>query len=330
MSALRTVGHHAQGAVDTHAHIYPTFYLDALEKAGGDSSTTAIARIRQADSSPDDLERRFEWADRAGVGAQVISAAPQIPSVPSAQASANLATLINDHYLELASSYPGRLLPYAVLPLPHVDAAVAEIERTQDADFLGYSLTTFLPDGSSNASDEFNPVWEALNDRGAVVNIHPTGQGLRAKAIEDFGLHWVNGAPIEDATAVLQLLKKGIPTRYPNIVFHIAHLGGDLAFMARRLEDNFEDWNAFPASPMESLAHMYFDAANFHEPALLTAVETYGKAQILAGSDHPYFQNEKYVRAFDYIRNSALPGSTRDAILHRNAETLYYLDESDA
>lgn len=31
-------------AIDTHAHFYPAFYLDALEAAGADPASTAIAR----------------------------------------------------------------------------------------------------------------------------------------------------------------------------------------------------------------------------------------------------------------------------------------------
>ena len=81
---------------------------------------------------------------------------------------------------------------------------------------------------------------------------------------------------------------------------------------------------------MASLAAMYFDAANFHEPALRAAVETYGSDRILAGSDHPYFQEEKYVRAFDYIRDSALPRALREAILRGKAESLYGLAPANA
>ncbi len=58
---------------------------------------------------------------------------------------------------------------------------------------------------------------------------------------------------MEDATAVLQLLKEDIPNRYPHIRFHIAHLGGDVPFLTQRIEDNFEDWSAFPHSPAQTL-----------------------------------------------------------------------------
>lgn len=128
---------------------------------------------------------------------------------------------------------------------------------------------------------------------------------------------------MEDATATLLLPKKGIPNRYPNIRFHVGHLGGDLAFLFQRIEDNFQDWGAFPYSPQETLRGLFFDAANFYEPALRLSVEAFGGGQILAGSDHPYFQGDKYVRAFDYIRNSTLDKEVCLSILRGNARRLY-------
>ncbi|WP_204367146.1 amidohydrolase family protein [Nocardiopsis salina] len=123
--------------------------------------------------------------------------------------------------------------------------------------------------------------------------------------ITEHRLEWVNGAPVEDATATLHLLEADVPRRFPRLRFHIAHLGGDLPLLAQRIEDNYEDWNAFPASPNAVLRSMWFDAANFHTPSLQLAAATLGASQVLAGSDHPYFQREKYVRAFEHIRRAA-------------------------
>ena len=149
---------------------------------------------------------------------------------------------------------------------------------------------------------------------------------MHSPLIQRHGLAWVNGAPVEDATAVLHLLKADVPRRFPNIRFHVAHLGGDLPFLAQRLEDNYTDWDAFPASPLESLRSMWFDAANFHTPSLVLAATTLGAGQLLGGSDHPYFQADKYLRAFAYIREAPLTPETVDAILRANAISLYGAD----
>lgn len=312
-------------AIDTHAHVYPSWYLDRLESIGIPKESTGIARIPGADSTPADMARRFEDMDAAGVAVQVISAAPQVPAAPAVADSAEAAQAINDFYAELVADNPDRLRAYDVLPLPHIAAAVAETARVlDDLHFLGVSLTTTLADpGFTLADPKLAPLWQVLDERAAVVNIHPTGCGVHSPLIQDHGLAWVNGAPVEDATAVLHLLKADVPRRFPNIRFHVAHLGGDLPFLAQRIEDNYTDWDAFPASPLQSLRSMWFDAANFHIPSLVLAETTLGASQLLGGSDDTYFQAEKYVRAFSYIREAPLPADVIEAVLRTNAIGLY-------
>ncbi|MEX3505562.1 amidohydrolase family protein [Corynebacterium sp. LK2510] len=314
-------------AIDTHAHVYPAWYLDQLERGGAPAASTAIARDIGADSTPADMEERIRDMDAAGVEKQVLAVTPQSPSLPGAAESADAARAINDDYLRLVEKYPGRFLAYAALPLPHVDETLAELERIADAGFVGVSLSALLPGGGSLVADSLAPVWDALNSAAAVVNIHPTGQGACSTPITSHHLEWVNGAPVEDAIATLQLLKADVPGRWPDVTIHVAHLGGDLPFLMQRLEDNYEDWDAFARSPRESLRGMYFDAANFFEPSLCLAVEAFGPTQILGGSDMPYFRGEKYVRAFEYVRGARLGGAEKRAILRDNALKLYGLDE---
>ena len=312
-------------AIDTHAHVYPSWYLDRLESIGVPAGSTAIARVPGAGSTPADLARRFEDMDAAGVALQVIAVTPQVPSAPSVSDSAAAAQAINDAYAQLVTDHPDRLRAYGALPLPHVGDAVAEAVRVlDDLRLLGVSLTTTLPDPTFTLGDpRLDPLWRVLDERAAVVNIHATGSGVHSPLISDHGLAWVNGAPVEDATAVLHLLRADVPRRFPSIRFHVAHLGGDLPFLAQRLEDNYADWDAFPTSPLDSLRSMWFDAANFHIPSLVLAATTLGAGRLLGGSDDPYFQAEQYVRAFSYIREAPLAPEDRAAILRANAIALY-------
>lgn len=317
--------------IDTHAHVYPSRHLDAIEALGVDPASTRIARGLRADSTPEDMALRLEWMDRAGVDVQVLSVMPQGAFGPEAKAVAETARAVNDEYVQLLDAHPGRFLAYAHLPLPQVEASIAEARRTLALPgVVGVSIPTVLPDGSTLAQPGLDEIWAELDRHAAVVNVHPTGQGACSPLIADHGLAWVNGAPVEDATAVLHLLKADVPARFPHLRFHIAHLGGDLAFLSQRLEDNHEDWDAFPSSPNAALRRMWFDAANFHEPSLRLAVETYGADRILAGSDHPYFQEEKYVRAIEYVRQAQLPEAQIRAILGSNAEELYSLSEGSS
>lgn len=318
--------------IDTHAHLYPARYLDFLESIGIDPASTKIARNLRADDSEADLRARFQMMDDAGVDLQVLSATPQLPmgnapGAVSAENAAKAARMINDIYAAAVSTHPDRFRAYGAIPLPFVEESLTEIAYVlDDLKFFGVAINTFVGADGALTDPAYEPVFEELNRRGAIVYIHPAGHCAGCQTMIDHGLTWVNGAPMEDAIATLELLKADYPHRFPNIRFHIAHLGGDLAFLSQRLEDNYDDWGSFAHSPRETLKNLWFDAANFYAPSLRMALETYNPDHIMGGSDYPYFQDYKYVRAFDYIRNSGVDKATINKVLSDNAARLYRLD----
>lgn len=309
-------------AIDTHAHLWPDEYLERLGDLGADG--TAIAQGMGASDSEEDLEKRFKMMAAAGVETQVLSATPQSPYYGSALEALASARMINDTYADLIDQYPGKFLAYGAVPLPYVEEAIAEAKRClKELKFEGIAVNTYI--GEAYPFDQqFYPFWEALNELQTIVYVHPTGNGACSPMVNDRDLEWVVGAPIEDMLCVLHLLKSDIPYRLQNLTFHIAHLGGGLGFQLQRLEDNYEDWDAFPASPTETLRdRFYFDAANFLDEALALSVKIFGADKILMGSDFPYFQDEKYVRAADYIRQAGLSDEEKSKILQYNAKALY-------
>lgn len=316
-----------QDVIDTHAHVYPDHWLDLLEELGTDPATTRIARGLHAGDDQADIARRLAMMDAAGVRVQVLSATPQVPVLDDAGDAARAARYINDAYAALVARHPDRFIAHATLPLPHVAESLAEIGRTfDDMGFRSAALNAFVGADGSLADPALEPIFAELDRRHAIVYLHPAGLAAGAASIADHELTWVNGAPMEDAIATLQLLKADLPHRHPHIRFHVAHLGGDLPFLAQRLEDNYDDWGSFARSPRESLRQMWFDAANFFTPSLRLALEVYGDDRVMMGSDFPYFQDAKYTRAVTYIDDLAGLGIDDGIIAkvqHGNAEQLY-------
>lgn len=308
------------GRIDTHAHLWPEEYLDFLTSNG--DKGTPVARNIRATASDADLAARFAMMDKAGVDKQVLSATPQVLQSDDAAACLQGARMINDYYAALRDRHPTRFLAYGAVPLPHVDEAIAEARRAIEVlGFSGIALNTLIA-GKTIASPAYLPFYQEMNRLGAIVYIHPTGCGSLSPMVNDFHLEWVVGAPFEDSLAVLHLLKADIPHKFPNIRFHVAHLGGALAFMMQRIEDNFTDWKAFPRSPTAELRKFWFDTANFHPPALRCMVETLGHERLILGSDFPYFQDDNYTRAVTYIAQAGLPAATVRAIRDFNAQRL--------
>src|SRR5215467_1346967 len=113
--------------IDIHAHYYPESYLDLLQRFG--SGTTEIARHRGAGEGSAEIEARLELMDSVQVQLQVLSISPQLPYFEDKTHAIEAARVINDLYAELVQRYPTRFAAFAAVPLPHIDPALAEMER---------------------------------------------------------------------------------------------------------------------------------------------------------------------------------------------------------
>ena len=131
--------------VDIHAHYFPKAYNDMLLRIGGRSLPEAARPITARPMRQDDpagLQTRLQQMDDAGVQMQVLSPAASPPYAEKEADAVEAARLINDSYAELARKYPGRLAAFVSLPLPHIDAALREMERGLDQlGRLGVAMT---------------------------------------------------------------------------------------------------------------------------------------------------------------------------------------------
>src|SRR5581483_4783947 len=120
--------------IDVHAHYFPPDYMSYLARHG--RSGTGAAQGAQIT-----LDERIDLLDRVGIDMQVLSISSSTPyTLPEAEV-VEASRLANDLYVELCQQYPGRYAAFATLPLPYVDAAVAELERRQgEPEVLGVSL----------------------------------------------------------------------------------------------------------------------------------------------------------------------------------------------
>ena len=304
-----------------HAHYWTEDYLDLLADLG--RPDTGGARGLGAGGGAE-LEARLRLMDRAGVDMQVLSACPQVPYAEDAAKAVAAARFINGQYAGLADRYPDRFRAFAALPMPHIDASVAEMRRALgELHMTGIAMNTSVL-GHALVDPGYEPILSELNTMNAVLYLHPAGNGACSPLIGDYHLTWMVGAPVEDTISIMQLITHGIPARYPNIKIINSHLGGALPMLLQRADDQYR-WEApgTPERPSVAARRMWYDSVGHgHVPALRCAIDSFGADRLLLGTDFPYENGDTFVRAIDYISDAQIDADAARAILEQNAGAL--------
>ncbi|MDH3234622.1 MAG: amidohydrolase [Alphaproteobacteria bacterium] len=274
----------ANHRIDTHHHILPPDYV---AEVGGERIGALILAGRVPDWSP---EASIEAMDRNGIATVVTSmSAPGVWFGDDAQAK-RLCRHCNDYAATIREAHPKRFGVFASLPLPDVDASLAEIEYALDdltADGIGL-LTSY---GDRYPGDPaFAPVFDELDRRGAVVYFHPTNAPC-SQCLPEIPAATLD-FPFDTTRAVVSLLFNGTFTRCPNIRFIFSHAGGTVPFLAERiarLAARPEYKEALPEGVLPVLARQFYDTAlSANALAFASLLALVAPEQVLFGSDFPF------------------------------------------
>ena len=320
--------------VDFHNHYYPPAYLDALR-----SGSSAVEVTIDQDGNPRiyypgdyniavpghrDIDYREQVLKEHGVDTQVLTLTTPGTHVETPATAARFASLVNDAFAEVARTKPGRFTALATLPLNDVAASVKELERAStQLGFRGAMLFSNV-NGTGLNEDRFLPLYEAANQLGAVLYIHPT-HPVGVEAMTDFWLMPLVGFLMDTTLAAAKIVFSGIPERFPKIRWALCHLGGAIPYLAERLDRGFEAFSEcranIPRKPSEYLREFYYDTVNFNPAALQLAIGFAGVDHILAGSDYPH-QIGSIPKMIESIRGLDVSESDRAAIFGGNAVRL--------
>jgi aminocarboxymuconate-semialdehyde decarboxylase len=133
---------------------------------------------------------------------------------------------------------------------------------------------------------------------------------------------------MEDTVAVLHLIVREVPRRYPNVRFIVPHLGGLLSLLLQRLDNQLPEAHPKMAEPPSATARrLWYDTVSHGSVAALrSARDAFGADRIVAGSDYPVLlQFEGYEPTFRYIADSGLPPDEVGMIFRQNAAGLLHL-----
>lgn len=301
--------------IDVHLHILPEFYMNAVSRVG-------ITRSK-GKAYPDwseDLSLRLMDESDIKTGITSIST-PHVHFGDDAKAR-DLARRCNEFAIDLQQRRPDRFGTFAVLPLPDVEGACREaIFALDEMKADGVVVLASYGDGFFG-DPQFDPLFEVLNARKAVVFVHPTQHPESKKLPLDLPL-FVAEYPLNTTRCALNLMTKHVLERFPHIEFILAHAGGVLPFLAWRL--------AIPRVPpvWESdvyvkLRRFWYDIALAAGASCLLGVKEIAPDRILFGTDWPYTSNTTVEWT---VRDSMAPGlftpPEQVAMNRNNALTLF-------
>jgi 6-methylsalicylate decarboxylase len=311
-------------AIDIHAHAVVPGYHELLTELGVEVMGYGSG---QSGLSAGSRDQRITHMDEAGVSRQLLSAifAPYFADEPDAVRAARY---VNEAHAEMVAKHPDRLAAYAALPLPHINAALTEVDYCLgELGMVGIALHSACL-GESVVAERFDPLYAALNRRGAVVFFHPSVNGLCSPLVSEWGLTPTAGVVFEDTTVALHLIARHMPHRYPDITFIVPHLGGALPMLLSRLDNQLGlSAPGLPEKPGVTARRFYYDTvAHGSHAALRCAVDAFGHERLLAGSDYPVLLPfESYADTIGYVRDAGLPEAAVQSILTANAARIFGL-----
>ncbi|AOW94039.1 amidohydrolase [Rhodococcus sp. WMMA185] len=303
--------------IDTHHHFVAPFYRSSLHEAGVEDAIGAALPEWSVDSA-------LETMAALDIATAILSVStPAATFLTDPAAAAALARELNDFAADLAVSRPDRFGFFATIPTPHLEESVREVIRSLDelsADgvvLLANAMGTYL------GAEGHDALFAALDERSAVVFVHPTDlPGPRVPGIAPY----VADVLLDTTRAAYLLVCNGIRSRYPHIRFILSHAGGFVPYAAHRLVGSMVgEAGRDPQQCFDELSGFYFDTAVSSTASALPSLLAFAKpGHVTFGSDWPFAS----LPAAQYFAQGleSYPGldqDGRDAIDRTNALALF-------
>jgi predicted TIM-barrel fold metal-dependent hydrolase len=303
--------------IDVHQHIVPDVFRSLLNSRG-------ITGGAGEELAAWDVETTLATMDEYGIHTAVVSYVLSGIDIDDSDFFRRLCRECNDYTAELIGAHPGRFGGFALIPLPDVDGTLEEIARALDKLQLdGVGMHSNMG-GIYPGDERFDPVFEELNRRKAVVHLHPTDIPERNERRLDWPPYIVEFM-FETTRAVANLVYSGTMERFQNVSIILSHAGGAVPYLAWRM------WTGeftvpglsetAPAGVYESLGQFYYDTAMASNPGTFGSLtELVGSERMVFGSDYPYmpdFAIGEFVRHIDEY--SAFDAETKQKIKGDNA-----------
>jgi aminocarboxymuconate-semialdehyde decarboxylase len=238
-----------------------------------------------------DVDVMLSQAAAAGVDHLVLSPWIMLIPVDADLGEATRVCRVQNEALS-AASIPDRVSVLGAVPLQDAVAAASELTRLMQLPGMCGTEIPASVQGAWLGDERFLPFWEAAEDSGALVFVHPTTRGLGLPALNDYYLWNSVGNPLETTITAAHLTAAGVLERYPRLSILLAHGGGAVQAVRGRLRQahavRAEARAGSAAGPDTSLRRFYFDSLVHDQAILADLVAFAGAEQVVLGSDRPF------------------------------------------
>ena len=268
--------------VDVHAHFQPA----AMRTPGPMSAWS--------------LQKHMDDMGAAGITRSIISITT--PGLPAGEQGRSMARSINEEAAKLAADNRAGIGYFLAVPMDDPDAALKEIEYGFDT-LKAPGVGLYTSYGTEWLGDKrFNPVFEELNRRKAVVYVHPTTGACCTRLIPE-----VADTVVEFGTdttrAIASYVYRGAAHRYPDVRMIWSHSGGTMPFLVERFD--FIDRNPntkaqVPDGFRKTAARFFYDIAQSTEAAPSRALkQVVPTERLVFGSDFPFRTALEHVQGLE-------------------------------
>ena len=315
----------AMRIVDVHSHMLPPSYLALFDEAGVDPA--AIDGFPQPAWSAD---KALAFVDEIGMDYTVLTISSPHIHLGSDERACYWARRINEEFADFCSAQPDRFGFCAVLPTPCVDESIEEARRALDD--LG-ALGVKIPSNANGvyAGDKrFEPLYDFLDEREAIVIIHPNAPQKVPGGCFTAGPKPLFEFVVDTTRTVLDLITSGTLARHPHLKVVVPHAGSYLPLVAARLAGISRV--LVPAGMMEpvdvdeEISRLWFDIAGDIFPTGLPALLSIANSEhVMFGADFPYTPAPLIAARNEQLLTCPELDGIRDDVMHANAERLFNL-----
>jgi aminocarboxymuconate-semialdehyde decarboxylase len=276
---------------------------------------------------------RLKTMDAQGIDVEALSINPNWYKVTDQDLAKKIIQIQNEKLAEACAKNPDRFVAFATTALQFPELAAQQLEEGMKKYGLRGAAIGGNVAGAEISDPKFNPFWAKAEELGAVVFIHPQGDGAPEQLGQRFKgngyLSNVIGNPLETTIALSHLIFEGTMDRYPKLKICAAHGGGFVPSYKGRFDAGCPvrpdlcpggTHGPIKKTPSEYLKQMYFDTMVFSPEGLRHLVAEVGASRLVMGTDYPYPWTQT---AVDHILKApGLSNADKTAILGGTAAGL--------